>query len=73
MTVYDIIHNGNSTAEFPFVIRVTDDYGEVIEEYFYNDNIPEWVNDKEVVYLDCVNGYSELSNMAVMIIDIYEE
>ena len=74
MKVFDIIDNENFNAEFPYVVRTTDEYGNPVKEFVsWEDEIPIDILNEEVVFLNVVNGYGYMPNMAVMVIDVYDK
>ena len=73
MNVSDIIDNINFDVDFPYVVRTTNDYGDILSEYYsWEDEIPKSILDSEIVYLNIVNGYCTMTHTAVMVIDVYE-
>ena len=73
MTVQDIIRNSNFPVEFPYVVRITDEYGESILEFeSWEDEIPKEVLEAEVVWLNVVGGYGTMYNTPCMVIDIFQ-
>ena len=74
MEVSDIIKNYNFTPEFPYVVSVDNDRGDILAQYeSWEKEVPDCLLDKEVSYMNVVNGFGYMNDTPVMVIDVFEE